>query len=278
MNQRLKECKMEAVLGIFFDKLFIYNILLPLIVFGGIWAYCSLRPPNQKAHLVAAIEANNTNTVQSLLTKGVDVNGEAPNGRTPLMATFASKTPNLYIAELLIRRGAKVNARDREDSSTPLMLAAEKSGTYGNADGVNFLLKHGADINAVDTLESSALARAIEAGQVAGVRALLAAGAEPNDYSSLPGSPLARAARQGNTDIMQLLLDRGAAINGRGSLGDTALTEAAAYNRKNAVLLLLKHGANLDELGENKKTALQEASEKGNIEVVTLLKQAGARM
>ena len=269
---------METIFGIIFDKLFIYNVLLPLIVFGGIWAYCSLQPRNQEARLVAAIEANNTSTVQSLLTKGVDVNGEAPNGRTPLMATFANKTPNLDIAELLIRRGAKVNVRDGEDGSTPLMLAAEKSGTFGDADGVNFLLKHGADINVSDNLDRNALARAIETGQISGVKAMLAAGAEPNDYTSLTGSPLARAARQGNTDIMQLLLDRGAVVNGRGSLGDTALTEAATYNRKNAVLLLLKHGANLNEPGEDKKTALQEASEKGNTEVATLLKQAGAKM
>ena len=277
MNRSSKESRMETVLGIIFDKLFIYNVLMPLIVFGGIWAYCSLQPPDQSRYLVSAIEANDTSTVQSLLKRGVGVNGKAPNGYTPLTATFVSKSPNLHIAELLINKGAKVDGRDGEDGSTPLMLAAENSGTSGNADGVNFLLKHGADINAIDNIESNPLSRAIEAGQIAGVKALLAAGAEPNDYSSLPGSPLARAARRGNTGIMQLLLDRGAAVNGRGSLGDTALTEAATYNRKDAVLLLLKYGANVNEPGEDKKTALQEASEKGNVEVVTLLKQAGAR-
>ena len=37
MNHPSKESKMETALGIIFDKLFIYNVLMPLIVFGGIW-------------------------------------------------------------------------------------------------------------------------------------------------------------------------------------------------------------------------------------------------
>jgi len=63
-----------------------------------------------------------------------------PKGTTPLMN--ASANGYLDIVEFLVKHGANVNAKDDEFLMTPLMRAADN----GHLDVVKFLVKHGADI------------------------------------------------------------------------------------------------------------------------------------
>ena len=65
---------------------------------------------------------------------------------------MASAYNHVSIIEYLLKKGAKIEKRDR-DNFTPLLLAAAE----GNAEAVEILLQHGADIYAQDREDKSVL-------------------------------------------------------------------------------------------------------------------------
>jgi len=110
----------------------------------------------------------------------------------------------MQIAEMLLGRGARVNARNAA-GVTPLHDAA----LGGNAEVVKLLLDHGAEINARDR-ESSA-------------------------------TPLHFAASMGRVDVVELLLARGADVAAKNARGLTALGVAEENNQGEVVALLRKN-------------------------------------
>src|SRR5258708_38457664 len=71
-------------------------------------------------------------------------NVEVPNqeGQTALM--LAARAGSLEVAELLVRHGANVNAREKWRGQTALMWAADAR----SAELTRFLIDHKADVNA----------------------------------------------------------------------------------------------------------------------------------
>ena len=82
--------------------------------------------------------------VRDLISKGADVNGKDLNGWTPLMLAVY-KFPSPKIIELLLEKGADVNARHDATGFTPLALAARNNPTTAFAE---LLIDQGADVNA----------------------------------------------------------------------------------------------------------------------------------
>ncbi len=130
-------------------------------------------------------------------------------GWTPLhLAAFAGNVAN---AELLIAKGADVNARaETKFRNTPLQ-AALLSGQYATA---KLLLDHGAD----------ALVR-----QARGF------------------TPMHEAAELGRQDLIQLLLDHGAELNSRSDSGETPLAEAIRRKHDGLVAWMKEKGAKVEE-------------------------------
>ncbi|HKS25848.1 MAG TPA: ankyrin repeat domain-containing protein [Thermoanaerobaculia bacterium] len=130
-------------------------------------------------------------------------------GWTPLhLAAFAGNVAN---AELLIAKGADVNARaETKFRNTPLQ-AALLSGQYATA---KLLLDHGAD----------ALVR-----QARGF------------------TPMHEAAELGRQDLIQLLLDHGAELNSRSDSGETPLSEAIRGKHDALAAWMKEKGAKVEE-------------------------------
>jgi ankyrin repeat protein len=81
---------------------------------------------------------------------------------------------NTKIVELLLEKGADVNAKDKDGNVTALIMAASN----GHTETVKFLLERGADVNAKDNDGFTALKAARKAGHLDIVQLLKKAGAK----------------------------------------------------------------------------------------------------
>jgi hypothetical protein len=109
--------------------------------------------------------------MENMLKAGIDPNTETSTGNRPLL--IAAKKRNPKLLELLIARGAKVDAADRY-GQTPLMAAA----SMGLAQNVRVLISAGANVNARDGKGSTPLIWATISGHPQVVEILLGHGAD----------------------------------------------------------------------------------------------------
>lgn len=143
--------------------------------------------------------------IEAMLTDAAAINRRTPFGWTPLhMAAFGG---NAGTTELLIRKGAAIEARaESKFRNTPLQTAL-LSGQYATA---RILLDHGAD----------ALVR-----------------------QSKGATPMHEAALLGRQDLVQLLLDHGAEVNSVSDNGQTPLAEAMRGKHDELAAWLKSKGA-----------------------------------
>src|ERR1044072_4773711 len=110
--------------------------------------------------------------VQGLLAKGANVNAELGQGVTPLMR--AAGAGCVTALQLLIEKGAPVNAKDRDDK-TAFIHAAQAQGAQSQIIAVLI-----APMSAKPTLTDTLLMRTVLTGNAENVQALLAKGNDPN--------------------------------------------------------------------------------------------------
>ncbi|MBN1759585.1 MAG: ankyrin repeat domain-containing protein [Chitinispirillaceae bacterium] len=159
--------------------------------------------------LVAAIEGGKLEQVKKLLDSGVDVNQRFEYEFSWLMGSNKEVTPlelaavynNVQIVELLLKKGADVNASDG-DGYTALIVAARQ----GNAENLQVLLKAGAKVDARAWAGGiTALNQAAVANHPDCVKVLLAAGADKSIRDNMDSSPLDRAEFWGHKEVIRLL-------------------------------------------------------------------------
>jgi uncharacterized protein len=148
--------------------------------------------------------------------------------------TFAAKENNRSMIDLLMIYGAKPPAIlkwaqfyyfERLDGGTYMMEKGMSPNTMswhrvtllhdmaqkGDIDKAALLIKHGADINAVDEeYRSTPLAMAAHWGQTKMVEYLLDRGADPNKAGAIWATPVSWSRKKEFADIEKLLLDAGA--------------------------------------------------------------------
>ncbi|HZN38850.1 MAG TPA: ankyrin repeat domain-containing protein [Planctomycetota bacterium] len=182
-------------------------------------------------HIVA--REDNTDLLELLVKKGVDIDSKGRLQGTPLGTSLAHNKPKA--AEWLLAKGADVRMGD-SNGKTPLLHAS----TWGHTKIITTLLQKGADLTVVDT-----------AGD----------------------QPIHSAARNGRKDAVALLLAKGADVNARGCGGETPLHCAASRNKAEVIKLLLANRADKTiTTRDSKKTPLMIAEKEKYAESAAALK------
>ena len=240
-----------------------------------------------------------------LLEKNANTEVQGTENRTPLC--YAAINGHNELCQLLLKHGANPNI---SIGANPILLVVAEG---GNLEIVKVLLKNGAEIDATDSENQTALLRASENGHKAVVAHLLENGADSHHVNVHGLTSIHYAASDGFTEIVQLLIDSGADLkrpsprswtplhmcydhpetthlllkNGADvnsvENGCTPLYLAASNNAPEVVKVLLSYNPNLEitktgELYEKNFSALTVATVLGSAEVVRLLLEAGANI
>lgn len=178
--------------------------------------------------LHAAARGLQPDVAELLLDRGVDANATILRGVTALHVVGekteyddAASAKRVKIIQLLLARGAKVNAQSRE-LVTPLHRNVR------DPKAVELLLAHGANVNARNESGETPLleAAAIPSEDPHAVELLLDHGADIRDRDREGNTPLMRATT--NLPVLELLLKRGASVRVRNTAGETPLHEYAS--------------------------------------------------
>jgi hypothetical protein len=161
-----------------------------------------LQVDTKVAALIAAVRAGNRPDIERQIAANPEaVQGMDGGGSTPLH--HAAGYGPLANVELLINKGADVNAKNRR-RSTPLHWAIHDEAK------VRLLLSKGAEVNTRQAQGRTPLFLAAMLGDsVPTMRLLFARGADPNLASANGQTPLMMAAARGNIEGTRLLIERG---------------------------------------------------------------------
>ena len=263
-------------------------------------------PAARDAGLLEAVRTGDAASVAALLDGGADVNEAGPDGTTALH--WAVYRSDVAIAERLISLGAAVDAANRygvrpltiaaaaghaglvellldADADPALPAAGEppilSAARTGSLDTVRLLVRHGADINATETLRGqTALMWAAAENHAAVVRTLLELGADVHARSTGAGTvrsgaldadqrapeqvtvgftPILFAARQGALDAARVLVAAGANVNEQGPRGSNALLIATRNHHYELAAYLVARGADPNAADAGGATALHAA-------------------
>jgi len=245
-----------------------------------------------------AIEYYDKDIVECLISKGADINAPCQHsiatgdvkGWTPLHQ--AAQNGEAVAAEMLITRGAKIDATTKSVSSseecalTPLAVAVQ----YSHKEVVALLLSKNVDVqlrgNMSQYVSPALLHIAVAQHNLEIVRMLLKNGANPNVKCSKYGgydqlTPLHLAAQNGDKEIVQALVSAGADANasariisgGKLYTGWSPLHFASQNGHTETIALLVEKGADIGALTSGGWTPLGLAESKKHYDAVDLLKR-----
>jgi serine/threonine-protein phosphatase 6 regulatory ankyrin repeat subunit A/serine/threonine-protein phosphatase 6 regulatory ankyrin repeat subunit B len=193
--------------------------------------------------LMWAAEKGDKEVCELLISKGADVNAKDKNGLTPLhLACWQEAKDSSASVKALLEAGANVKATDK-DGWTPLHFAAQS-----HAEVIALLLRAGADVNAASSEENGRYTPIHVAcwsdakDSSSSVKALLEAGANVKAVDKGGRTALHWAAGNGYKDICELLISKGADVNARNNDGFTALRLAIDSGRTNVANYLRSVG------------------------------------
>jgi len=188
------------------------------------------------------IKRFNKEVAAFLLDKGANPNSTSNNNATLLheWAWGGDIDLGVSIIEFLIERGANVNALQGESRWTPLHSACSQ----GRPKIAEVLIKHGANIEAKDRSGQTPLHYAIENEHLDTVRALAAKGVDVTSAQGY-GSPLLHyAVWNDDLEIVKLCMDHGADFNAKDQAGWTAFRYAVSSGSRRVFEFFVSKGAN----------------------------------
>ncbi|XP_015251149.1 PREDICTED: ankyrin repeat and SOCS box protein 2-like [Cyprinodon variegatus] len=179
----------------------------------------------------------------------------------------AANYGQLKCVQILIRADPSSVNRCTLNNETALLLAASQ----GKVPCVEFLLKHGANVNLANKAGETPLFTACEHPNEEVVELLLTYGAKVNLTCTQGESPLHEASRYGSLELCEILLDAGADVKSKNIYGIQPLFRAAQNGNAEALKLLAQRGADVNGQAGDGASPLYEASKNGHCSVVQAL-------
>eukprot|EP00752_Nemacystus_decipiens_P004600 g4199.t1 len=210
----------------------------------------------RSALLHDAIRRGDGDIVSGLLERGADVDMPDSDGRSPLRAAVSGCS--LAVVRVLLNHGAGVSAvlLGGHNGMPSLVKAAARKEEPGI---LKALAAHGADVDAMDSGNYTALHHAAMLGNSGSIDALVEAGADVRATNPDNGcTALHWAAKKGHCEAMITLLRHGADVDAADYDGRTPLHRACSVDdlhATEAAELLLIWGADDTAINKNGHTA-----------------------
>jgi ankyrin repeat protein len=219
-----------------------------------------------------AIEAGDATRVKQILKDNpAALTERADNQFREMPIHFAAHSGNVEIARILLDAGADVDAGD-SDNSTALGIAAMRK----HGEMVTFLIENGADVNRRDRKADCPLSFAVYGQDEAIIQQLLDAGADLYFRNPNGETLLHITCARGIKGFTEHLLENGAEIDARSSNGGTALGYAAMRGHVEIVQLLLDRGASPNPGKTGDVTPLIFTAWRNQLECAKILLEKGA--
>jgi ankyrin repeat protein len=234
--------------------------------------------------LHVAAGANLTEAIQALIAKGYDVNLADNNHVTPLMILFTfHHYPQDDITasfDLLVKAGADVTAAYKQHGF--YFDIADLAASYGDPAIMDYILKHGGNINSTNQDGMTLLDIAALENNTEMIKYLLAHGLDVNQKDLSGATPLVYLFLTQNThDISKsfyALMEAGADVNisFRSMIKSSTIGHlATAYGNVELMKYLVEHGLNLYTVNDKGETLLHIACRNGNSEMINYLIEQG---
>lgn len=218
--------------------------------------------------LLAASARGNEERVRSVLKEGTPWNSSKDQAALRKALQKASARDNLNIIDLLLRKGAEVDAQS-EDEFPALFRAAQSGQTAVLVE----LLSQGPDLEARDRNGQTSLFVASVRGYGDIVQLLLTRGAAVDAQDKDERTPLLALAAvkssastwaAGSSEVVRLLVSHGSNVNFKDKIGRTPLLWAATNGHYDLVRTLLETGADVSAANNRGRTALHLAVDSTN--------------
>ncbi|MDP1836210.1 MAG: ankyrin repeat domain-containing protein [Chlamydiales bacterium] len=174
---------------------------------------------------------------------------------------------------LLLHANPNVRSRDNE---TTIELAIKQQSAGGRGlDMLKFLIKAGADVNALSSTGETPLSLALKEGQTDTAQYLIDHKANLSKPDKDGDTPIFSAISSNDRDIFKYLLDERAGIDVPNAKGDTALHWALRNQRPDMAMELILANVNLTARNADRSTAVNQAAAKDYFNVVAVLVRRG---
>ena len=194
--------------------------------------------------------------LQALIDHGANVNVTNKRNETALQQACLYKNEGAINA--LLNSNADPNIADEAYGDTCLHKAVSED---CGKEVLQALIDHGANVNAANKRNETALTLAWLYKNEGAINVLLNSNADPNIADEAYGNTCLHNAvsEQCSKEVLQALIDHGANVNATNKRTETALQQACLYNNEGAINVLLNSNADPNIADEDGDTCLHDA-------------------